>query len=466
MDPNRLWTASLRESPRGAAITRIMAAALAAVDPAAAVARFLRRDGDTLSAGVSEAGAKRLRRFDLRQIERVIVVGAGKAGAPMAAAAADMLGPQLSAGLVVVKDGHLGPEGAQLRQSPLRIEEAGHPVPDQRGADAARRIAGLLGGLTARDLVIALISGGGSALLTLPAPGLGLGDLQALTGQLLACGASIGEINTLRKHLDLMKGGGLARLAHPAALVTLILSDVVGSPLDVIASGPTVPDPSSFADALAVLARYELEASAPAAVLDRLRQGAGGALPETPKPGDPLFAGVTNMLVGSNELAAEAALAAAQAEGFAPLLLTTSLEGEAREAGRFLAAVLREVAASGRPAPRPTCIVAGGETTVTLRGGGHGGRNQELALAAAAAIEGLPDLALVALATDGGDGPTDAAGAAVSGATLARGRALGLDHEAHLTQNDSYPYFAALGDLLLPGPTATNVNDLSFLFAW
>jgi glycerate 2-kinase len=474
MDPNRLWAASLRDSPRGAAITRIMAAALAAVDPAAAVARFLRRDGHTLSAGapsgdafgISEAGAQRLRVLDLRQIDRVFVVGAGKAGAPMAAAAAEILGPRLTAGLVVVKDGHLGAEGERLRGSPLHLAESGHPVPDQRGADAARRIAKLLAGLTPRDLVIALISGGGSALLTLPAPGLDLGDIQALTGQLLACGASIGEINTLRKHLDLMKGGGLARLAHPATLLTLILSDVVGSPLDIIASGPTVPDPGSFADALAVLARYELEGRAPAAVLGRLRQGAAGALPETPKPGDPLFAGVTNLLVGSNELAAEAALAAARAEGFTPLLLTTSLEGEAREAGRFLAAVLREVATSGRPAARPACIVAGGETTVTLRGAGRGGRNQELALAAASALSGLPDLALVALATDGGDGPTDAAGAVATGSTIARGRALGLDHGAHLAQNDAYPYFAALGDLLLPGPTATNVNDLSFLFAW
>ncbi len=458
MDSNRLWTSSLRDSPRGAAITRIMAAALAAVDPAAAVARFLRRDGHTLSAGEH--------RLDLRQIERVFVVGAGKAGAPMAAATADILGPHLTAGLVVVKDGYLGAAGEQLHQSQLRLVEAGHPVPDQRGADAARRITELLADLTPRDLVIALISGGGSALLTLPAPGLSLDDLQALTSLLLACGASIGEINTLRKHLDLMKGGGLARLAHPATLVTLILSDVVGSPLDTIASGPTVPDPSSFADALAVIARYGLEDRAPAAVLERLRQGAAGALPETPKAGDPLFAGVTNILVGSNELAAEAALAAAQAEGFTPLLLTTSLEGEAREAGRFLAAVLREVATSGRPIPRPACIIAGGETTVTLRGHGRGGRNQELALAAAAKLAGLTDIALVALATDGGDGPTDAAGAVVTGMTLERGRASGLDYEAHLAQNDAYPYFAALDDLLLPGPTATNVNDLTFLFAW
>jgi glycerate 2-kinase len=454
MDASRLLTASLRAAPPGESIARVMAAALAAVEPAAAVARFLRRDGDALSAGE--------RAFDLRRVGRVIVVGAGKAGAPMASAAAGILGDRVSAGLVVVKDGHAGVAAPDH----IRIVESGHPVPDERGVAAARELAALLGGLAPDDLVIALISGGGSALLTLPAPGVSLADVQALTGRLLASGASIGEINTLRKHLDGLKGGGLARLARPAALVTLILSDVVASPLDIIASGPTVPDPSTFADALAVLARYELEAAAPAAILGHLRRGAAGAVPETPKPGDPAFAGVSNILVGSNELAAGAALHAARAEGFHPLLLTTSLEAEAREAGRVLAALLREVAASGRPAPRPACLIAGGETTVTLRGAGRGGRNQELALAAAPGLAGLADVALVALATDGGDGPTDAAGAVATGETAARARALGLDPAAHLARNDAYPFFAALDDLLLPGPTATNVNDLTFLFAW
>jgi hydroxypyruvate reductase len=488
MDPSRLLTTSLRDSPRGPAIARVLAAALAAVEPAAAVARFLRRDGDTLHAGG--------RSFDLRALGRVIVVGAGKAGAPMARAAAAALGDRLSAGLVVVKDGHLEAQGAEhgaqsgaslladaaedgstagqetspsaLRSAlyALRFEEAGHPVPDARGVAAAQGIAALLDGLSERDLVIALLSGGGSALLTLPAPGVTLADMQALTGQLLASGADIGAINTLRKHLDGLKGGVLARRAAPAALVTLVLSDVVGSPLDIIASGPTVPDPSSFADALAILERYGLTARAPAAVVAHLRRGAAGAIPDTPKPGDPIFAASSTALVGSNEIAAAAALAAARSEGFQPLLLTTSLEGEAREAGRFLAAVLREVRLTGNPLPRPACIVAGGETTVTLRGDGRGGRNQELALAAAPGLAGLADVALVALATDGGDGPTDAAGAVVTGATLARAAALGLSQADHLARNDAYPFFAALGDLLLPGPTATNVNDLTFLFAW
>jgi hydroxypyruvate reductase len=434
-----------------------MAAALAAVEPAAAVGRFLRRDGDILHVGEH--------RFDLALLQRVIVVGAGKAGAPMARAVAAALGDNLSAGLVVVKDGHLAAE-TSASSAVLRVVEAGHPVPDERGVNAAQAMLALLQNLTAHDLVIALISGGGSALLTLPVPGVTLAEIQQLTGQLLASGADIGAINILRKHLDQLKGGGLARLVRPATLVTLVLSDVVGSPLDSIASGPTVPDSSSFADALAVLARYGLDQSVPPSILAHLRRGAAGAIPDTPKPGDPLFDGVSTHLVGSNELAAAAALQAASAEGFTPLLLTTSLEGEAREAGRFLAAILREVAASGNPLPRPVCLVAGGETTVTLRGTGRGGRNQELALAAVQGLAGLVDVALVALATDGGDGPTDAAGAVVTGQTAARARVLALDSADYLARNDAYHYFAALDDLLLPGPTATNVNDLTFLVAW
>lgn len=453
MEHTRLLTSSLRASPRGAAVARIMAAALGAVEPAAAVRRHLRREGDTLYAGE--------RAIELRATGRVVVVGAGKAGAPMARAVAELLGDRLSAGLVVVKDGHLEPYGAPG----LRIVEAGHPVPDERGLAAAGQIAALLAGLTPDDLVLALISGGGSALLTLPAPGVTLSDMQALTGALLACGASIGEINTLRKHLEGLKGGGLARLAHPAALVTLILSDVVGNPLDIIGSGPTVADPGTFGEALGVLERYGLLGGAPPAIVAHLRRGRAGELPETPKQGDPIFARASHILVGDNRQAAQAALEEARAAGLSPLLLTTSLEGEAREAGPFLAALLREAAGGDGAARRPACLIAGGETTVTLRGSGRGGRNQELALAAARGLAGLADVALVALATDGGDGPTDAAGAVVTGETLARAAALGLDVGEHLARNDAYPFFDALGDLLRPGPTGTNVNDLTFLFA-
>jgi glycerate 2-kinase len=471
MNPELLWTASLRATPWGPAITRILASALAAVDPAAAVTQHLWREGQLLHAGE--------RTYNLADYQRVFLVGAGKAGAPMARAAAGVLGERLDGGVVVVKQGHAEATNEErgtrksrqdqrliAHRSSLIVQEAGHPIPDERGVTGARRLAGLLAQATERDLVIALISGGGSALLTLPVPGVALADMQALTAALLACGASINEINTLRKHLDQVKGGGLARLAHPATLVTLILSDVVGSPLDVIASGPTVPDPTGFGDAHAILERYAIVGQTPPPILEHLRRGMASEIEETPKPGDASFARVQNLIVGSNVQAADAALAAARAEGFNTLLLTTYLQGEAREIGRALAAVAREVVASGRPIPRPACVIAGGETTVTLRGDGAGGRNQELALAAAADLAGTADVALIALATDGGDGPTDAAGAVVTGATLERARELGLDPTAHLARNDAYPFFAALGDLLRPGPTQTNVNDLAFVFVF
>lgn len=470
MNPDLLLTNSLRAAPWGPAVARIMAAALDAVDPAVAIQRHLRRDGSLLRAGEQA--------YDLSRYERVFVVGAGKAGRPMARAAAEIVGDRLAGGVVLVKaydEEVSGREGDAATASPLvtpsprrpvTLLEAGHPIPDERGVAGARRIARLLEQVTERDLVIVLISGGGSALLTLPADGIGLAELQALTNILLRCGANINEINTLRKHLDQAKGGGLARLAQPASVITLVLSDVVGSPLDVIGSGPTVPDTSSFGDAYAVLERYGVVADAPGPIVDRLRGGMAGQIAETPKPGDQQFARVQNLVVGSNPQAAAAALDAARASGFNTLLLTTFLQAEAREAGRVLAAVARELAASGQPLARPACLIAGGETTVTLRGDGRGGRNQELALAAVADLGGLADVALVALATDGGDGPTDAAGAVATGATLARAAGLGLDPAAHLARNDAYPFFEALGDLLKPGPTETNVNDLAFVFAF
>ncbi len=412
MKPEQLLCHSLRETPWGMAAARVMAAALAAVDPAAALRRHLRREGDVLIAGEQ--------RYDLATIERVFVVGAGKAGTAMLAACAEVLDDALTEGIVVTK----AAEGAELSAPPrCRLLTAGHPVPDERGPAAAAAIADLLEQTTERDLVLALISGGGSALLTRPAPGIALDDLQALTRDLLASGAAIDEINSLRKHLDLVKGGGLARMAAPAPIVALILSDVVGNPLDVIASGPTVADSSSFADALAVLERYDLLETAPPPIRERLNAGQRGEIEETLKPGDPILAKVQNLLIASNRQAAEAAREAAAAEGFHTLLLTTHLQGEAREAGRFLAAVAREIAETGRPIGRPCCIIAGGETTVTLRGQGRGGRNQELALGALRDFAGLENALLIALASDGDDGPTDAAGAVISGNSLARAAA-------------------------------------------
>jgi glycerate 2-kinase len=455
MNPERLLTATLRELPHGAAVTRILAAAIAAVEPGAAVHRFLRREGETLVAGDVA--------YDLRAFDRVWIIGAGKAGAPMAVAAAGIVGERLTGGIVIVKEGHLTADHVAALQPQVELLEAGHPLPDARGVAAGERIATLLTQLGERDLVLALISGGGSALLTRPAPGISLDDMQKLTGVLLACGASINEINTLRRHLDTLKGGGLARLAAPATVITLVLSDVVGDPLDVIASGPTVADPTTFANALNVLERYNVLDQTPVAIRRRLESGVRGEIAETPKPGDPALARVGNLIIGSNRLAAEAALAAAQREGFNALILTTFLQGEARVVGRVLAAIAREIADNNRPIGRPACVIAGGETTVTLRGDGRGGRNQELALAAVADLAAAPGALLVALATDGGDGPTDAAGAVVSATTYQRARDLGLDVAAALARNDSYPFFDALGDLLRPGSTHTNVNDLALV---
>lgn len=446
--------ASIRDCPQPAAVRDILNTALAAVDPEQAVRRALHLDGTQLSVGG--------RRYDLAAYRKIYVVGAGKAGEPMAQAVVDMLGVRLDAGLVIVKDGH-----AHSRQlGRVEIAEAGHPLPDERGVTATNRLVRLLETAGEFDLVLLLLSGGGSALLTSPLAGLRLADLQSLTSQLLACGASIDEINALRKHLDGVKGGRLAQIAAPAQLICLILSDVVGSPLGVIASGPAAPDESTFADAWGVLERNDLLARAPAAVISQLRVGLADPTLETPKPGSPLFARVQTVLVGSNPQAAEAALAQARAAGFNALLLTTYLQGEASQAGRFLAAVLRQITESGEPAPRPACLIAGGETTVTLRGAGLGGRNQELALGALADLSGLENVLLVTLATDGGDGPTPAAGAAVSAASLRRAQAAGLAADDYLRRNDAYHFFAGLDDLLVSGPTRTNVNDLAFLFAF
>jgi glycerate 2-kinase len=459
MHPTRLMTHSLRSTPWGEKVAHILASALQAVEPGAAVGRFLQCEGDWLWA--SE------RSYDLSLFRCIQLAAIGKAAAPMARSAVEILGSRLSGGIVLTKDGHLGDPSALPG---LECLEAGHPVPDERGLQAAGKIATMLSGSQPDDLLLLLISGGGSALLVSPVPGISLDDLQTLTASLLACGADIQEINTLRKHLETLKGGGLARLAFPGTLIALILSDVVGDPLDVIASGPTVPDPTTYAEALEVLERYDLLGQTPPIILEHLQAGNIGQVPETPKPGDTLFDKVQNLIVGSNLQAAQAGLEAASQAGFHSLLLTTYLQGEARQAGCTLGSILRQVAASGQPLPRPACLVAGGETTVTLQTGWQagclGGRNQELALGAVAELVGLGDVLLAALATDGGDGPTEAAGAVVNGETLQRARQAGLLPADFLARNDAYHFFEPLGDLLKTGPTQTNVNDLVFLFAF
>ncbi|MFQ5944824.1 MAG: glycerate kinase [Anaerolineae bacterium] len=427
----------------------ILEAALGAADAAEAVRRHVSSEHGSLVIGHDT--------FKAGRGGNVYVVGAGKGSAAMARALEELLPGGIATGAVNVKRGY----GVPTRV--VRVTEAGHPVPDESAIEGTARIVELLAGLGESDLVLCVFSGGGSSLLTLPAPGISLSDLQGLTEVFLACGATIGEINTVRKHISQVKGGRLARLAAPASVVSLILSDVVGDPLDVVASGPTVPDETSFADAWAVLERRGILESVPASVQDHLLRGLQGKEEETPKPGDPLIDRVHNVTVGSNRLAAEAAVDRAKELGLHCLLLTTHLEGEAREVGRVLAALGRDVAQNGDPAPAPACLVLGGETTVTLRGPGRGGRNQEMALAAALAADGLPGVLIACFATDGTDGPTDAAGAVIEGDTVARARSLGLDPARHLAENDAYPLFHALGDLIVTGPTRTNVNDLALV---
>ncbi len=429
----------------------ILAAALAAVEPGAAVGRCLRQEGESLWAGEQE--------YPLAAYEHIFVIGAGKAGAPMAQAVEALLGDRITAGCVVVKYEHT----AATRH--VRLRQAGHPLPDAAGLEAGAELLALATQAGPRDLVLCLLSGGGSALLEALPPPLTLADMQAVTGLLLASGAGIAEINTLRKHLSRVKGGQLAQAAAPAALLTLILSDVVGSPLDAIASGPTVPDPTTWADAWAVVKRYDLAARLPTSVRQHLQAGLAGALPDTPKPGDPLFTRSQTLIVADNAIAAAAAQAEARRQGYHALILTTFLQGEAREVAKVAAALVDEVQTHQRPLPPPACLILGGETTVTLgEHPGQGGRNQELALAAALALAGRRGVTLIALASDGSDGPTPAAGGVVDGETLRRGAILGLDAGRHLAGHDAYPFLQAAGALLHTGPTRTNVNDLLFLF--
>lgn len=423
----------------------ILDAAIAAGDAVWLTRRALRREGTRLRVGD--------RVFDLGRTRRVLVVGAGKASGAMARAAEEALADLPVEGLVIVKT--TGPGDGRVR-----LVEAGHPIPDTRGWTAAAEIRRLVEAAGPDDLVLCLMSGGGSALAPLPVAGLSLADKQTVTRLLLEAGATINELNAVRKHLSRLKGGQLARAAAPAPVVALLLSDVIGDPPDVIASGPTTADPTTFADSLAILDRYRLRGRVPQAARRHLESGAAGTMVETPKPGDPQLAGVTNVVIGNNSLVVEAALAEARRRGYAPLLLSRSTQGEAREVARVFAAVLEEVARSARPVGRPGCVLLAGETTVTVRGSGRGGRCQEFALAVAPALTRLEGTVVLAAGTDGTDGPTDAAGAVVDATTAARARAAGLDPDRTLADNDSYHFFRALGDLVMTGDTQTNLLDL------
>jgi hydroxypyruvate reductase len=427
----------------------IFKAALKAADPGEAIRRNVEVSGSELRVGQ--------KRYDLERYGRILVLGAGKASARMAEALEKLLGRRITQGLINTKYGHT----ANVHR--IELHECGHPVPDAAGVEGSRRIAALAAEAGKEDLVIVLISGGASALMPLPSEPIELEEKQETTRLLLACGATIQEINAVRKHISAIKGGQLARLAAPAMVVALMLSDVIGDALDVIGSGPTVPDASTFQSAWQVIEKYELQDRIPGVVRHRLEAGLLGEIGETPKPGDTCFRRVQNVIVGSNRLAVDAAARAAHARGYRPVVLSTLIEGETREIASMHAAILKEVIASGRPARPPVCFISGGETTVTLRGEGLGGRNQEFALACALALDGTPGAAALSGGTDGTDGPTDAAGAIADGRTVERARKLGLDAAAFLARNDSYHFFDPLGDLIRTGPTGTNVMHIRHL---
>jgi glycerate 2-kinase len=437
---------SLVVHPESGKVQRILRAALEAADPAQAVRHVVTRTGSLMQIDN--------RLYDLDEIQRIYVLAFGKAAPEMAAALAPMLPDKVESGLIVTK--HIPPTVL-----PFPVMECGHPIPDDRSLAAGKTTLEMLAGLGQDDLLICLISGGGSALLTSPLSDVSLPDLQNLTEELLGCGASINEINTFRRHFDRVKGGGLAGAAAPARIVSLILSDVVGSPLETIASGPTAPDPTTREDALGILDRYQAEIEIPMGIIKTLRSAS-----ETLKADNPLFAGVQNVIIGSNLQSIQASFSQAIKEGLNANILTSSLEGEARQAGVFLSSILRQMVETGQPIKRPACLIAGGETTVVVKGQGLGGRNLEIALGAVEGLAGLENVMLITLASDGEDGPTDAAGAVVSGESFARARELGLSVCNHLENNDSYHFFDQLGDLLRTGPTGTNVNDLIFLFAF
>ena len=437
-------------SPIRPLLKKLIVRGLAAVDAHAAVGRAISRDGAELIIG--------RRRYDLNRYERVVVVGAGKATAPMARAVEQRLGRWLHSGFVVVKHGH----GLSMKR--IIVAEAGHPVPDRPGQRAAAKLCAIAAELDRRDLLIVLLSGGASSLLPAPVIGITLADKQRTTERLLRCGATIREINTVRKHLSRIKGGRLAELTE-ATIVTLILSDVLGDDLSAIASGPTVPDPTTYQDAVAILKRYRIWQAVPQRVRQHLDRGCQGFVRETPKPGSSLLRRVHHHIVGNNAAAVAAVTSAAREAGLRTLVHTLALTGEAREAGKRFGSMARSIVREGKPLQRPCCIVAGGETTVTVTGSGRGGRAQEFAAAAALEIAGLAKVWVVAIGTDGTDGPTDAAGATVDGDTVARAQRLSVDLKERLTRHNTYPAMKRLHQLILTGPTGTNVNDLYLLLA-
>jgi hydroxypyruvate reductase len=428
--------------------------ALSAVDPSKILKDRIRIEKDRLLIK-TEGNSEKV--FDLNGVDKIFLVGTGKASSSMAQAIEEIFEDRITRGVITTKYGHLLP----LKKT--EIIEAGHPLPDRKGYEGAKKIQRLLKESGPKDLVIFLLSGGGSALLPFPADPIELKEKQEVTQLLLDCGADIKEINTIRKHISRMKGGWLAKWAYPSTVIGFILSDVVGDHLDVIGSGPTVPDPSTFEEVWEILKKYDLLNEIAPSIWRHLQLGKEGKVEETPKPQEVVFERVYNILLGSNILALLAAKEEATAFGFNTLILSSSIEGETREAARFHTAIAKEVISSENPIRRPACILSGGETTVTIKGKGFGGRNQEFVLAGALEISGIEKVVLLSGGTDGTDGPTDATGAVADHTTVQRGKSMGLDPNFYLDNNDAYPFFEKLGDLLITGPTHTNVMDVRII---
>jgi glycerate 2-kinase len=395
--------------------------------------------------------------YDLSRFRRILVVGGGKAAASMAVSLERLLGTKISEGCVNILRGTMPRNGINR----IELNEASHPIPDDFGLKGARRMLEILEDVTARDLVICLLSGGGSALMPCPIRGVTLRDKQRTTQLMLRSGATINELNAVRKHLSLFKGGGLAKAAFPASVLTLILSDVVGDPLDTIASGPTSPDPTTFTSAISVLETRSIWELVPKRVRIALNKGVAGEITETPKPGDMVFRRVKNIIVGNNQMVCDSAVREARRMGANGILLTTLLEGEAKEVGIVLSAIARESSRQKRRPGKPVAIIMGGETTVTATGGGRGGRNQEMMLSASIKLKGHDGIAIASLGTDGLDGDTPAAGAIVDGRTFGRAEQIAMKPDRFLENNDSFTFFNRLHDTLITGATGTNLNDVA-----
>ncbi len=427
----------------------IFMAGLRAVDPIYAVKRVLKLENSTLEING--------RMYDLNLYDRILVLGAGKAGASMSRAVEEVMGDIITFGHVNIKYGHFD------KVNKIALHEASHPTPDSAGLHGAKIIYDTLRNTNEKDLIIFLLSGGGSALLPLPAGEISLTEKQQATSLLLSCGATIQEINTIRKHISLLKGGQLAEAAYPATIVTLIISDVIGDPLDAIASGPTVPDPTTFKECISVLKKYDILDKIPKSVIEHINKGVNGFIRETPKSDEKVFDKVQNVIIASNMEAFKASKEKTVELGYNTLILSTMIEGETRDVAKVHTAIAKEILKSGNPVKRPACILSGGETTVTINGNGLGGRNQEFVLASAIEISGLDNVVVFSGATDGTDGPTDSAGAVADGFTVKKAIGLNMDPLEYLMNNDSYHFFINMGDLITTGPTNTNVMDVRII---